>query len=77
MGTIQPDSPIFAKGYKPPARNGVAGLGENLMIENADGFLNDLDLLDGRESKGGRGNVGLFVSPEIRLNQKLELLLAR
>ena len=46
------------------------------MIQNDDGFLNDLDLLDGRESKA-RGNVGLFVSPEVRLNQKLELLLAR
>ena len=76
MGTISPDSPIFVKGYKPPARNGVAGIGENLMIQNDDGFLNDLDLLDGRESKA-RGNVGLFVSPEVRLNQKLELLLAR
>ena len=64
--TLNPEMPIFKKGYKPKHHVVMAGP----KIDNNDQFFDGLPQLSSKELKG-RGNSSYFLSKAERLEQSL------
>ena len=72
LGTLNKELPIFQKGYMPPAKSRQSKL-PKVAVDNSDDFFTGLPVLSTNQLKK-RGNAGLFLTPEQRMQSRVEAL---